>query len=143
MPTYIKTGFWDKIIGNNPQQAKAPKEWLNLELLISKSRGYKVYTALLTQENSDAPTAVVLTDDFNGDFTYLYSSAGRYTINSASSLFDPNKTFVLVGNTSAINPGELINFAVTSNITLWSLDNTGAQANGVLLNTPIEIRIYP
>lgn len=31
MPTFIKTGFWDKLINNNPQQAKAPKGWLNLD----------------------------------------------------------------------------------------------------------------
>lgn len=31
MPTFIKTGFWDKLISNNPQQAKAPKGWLNLD----------------------------------------------------------------------------------------------------------------
>lgn len=37
MPTFIKTGFWDKLINNNPQQAKAPKGWLNLDLLISQN----------------------------------------------------------------------------------------------------------
>lgn len=32
MPTYIKTGYWDK-------KAKAPKEWLDLDLLISQHAG--------------------------------------------------------------------------------------------------------
>ncbi len=39
MPTYIKTGFWDKIIGNNPQQAKAPKGWLNLDYFVQTHGG--------------------------------------------------------------------------------------------------------
>ena len=34
MPTFIKTGFWDKLISNNPQQAKAPKGWLNLDQFV-------------------------------------------------------------------------------------------------------------
>jgi len=32
MPTYIKTGYWDK-------KARAPKEWLDLDLLISQQAG--------------------------------------------------------------------------------------------------------
>ena len=32
MPTFIKTGYWDKL-------SKAPKEYLNLDLLISQQAG--------------------------------------------------------------------------------------------------------
>jgi hypothetical protein len=142
MPTYIKTGFWDKIVGNNPQQAKAPKQWLNLDLLISKSRGYKVYSALLTQTNGNDPTAIVLENTL-GPITYQYSTVGRYSILS-SSLFTTDKTFILIGNSVNLNPGELVNFGIggDSSITLWSLDNTGSQSDDILLNTPIEIRVY-
>ena len=35
MPTFIKTGFWDKMISNNPVQAKAPKGWLNLDQFVN------------------------------------------------------------------------------------------------------------
>jgi hypothetical protein len=143
MPTYIKTGFWDKIVGNNPQQAKAPKQWLNLDLLISKSRGYKVYSALLTQTGAgNDPTAIVLENTL-GPITYQYSSVGRYIILS-SSLFTTDKTFILIGNAISQNPGELINFRILddSTIVIWSLDNTGSGADDILSNTPIEIRVY-
>lgn len=39
MPTFIKTGFWDKWINNNPQQAKAPKGWLNLDQFVKANSG--------------------------------------------------------------------------------------------------------
>ena len=34
MPTFIKTGFWDKMISNNPAKAKAPIGWLNLDRFV-------------------------------------------------------------------------------------------------------------
>lgn len=39
MPTFIKTGFWDKLINNNPQQGKAPKGWLNLDQFVKANSG--------------------------------------------------------------------------------------------------------
>jgi hypothetical protein len=49
MPTYIKTGFWEKA-------KKGYKEWLNLDQFVESkipTPTYKVYTALLTQSGGD------------------------------------------------------------------------------------------
>ena len=104
---------------------------------------YKVYTALLTQSGAgNDPTAIVLENTL-GPITYQYSSVGRYIITS-SGLFTTDKTFILIGNAIGQNPGELINFKIggDSSITLWSRDNAGSGADDILLNTPIEIRVY-
>ena len=54
MPTFIKTGFWEKL-------SRAPKEYLNLNLLIESLKPtptYKVYTALLTQSGDGNPESI-------------------------------------------------------------------------------------
>ena len=75
MPTFIKTGFWEKL-------SRAPKEYLNLDNLIQSlappapEPTYKVYTASLTQTGTDAPVANVLENTI-GDIVWTYSSDGR------------------------------------------------------------------
>jgi hypothetical protein len=115
----------------------------NIEITGYEQKNYKVYSALLTQSGAgNDPTAIVLENTL-GPITYLYSSVGRYDVLS-SSLFTTDKTFVLIGNAIAGNPGELINFKISddSTIIIWSLDSAGSQADDILLNTPIEIRVY-
>ena len=92
--------------------------------------------------NTGAPVVTILENNV-GNIWFEYSSVGRYVILS-SSLFTTNKTFVLIGNAIGGNTGELVNFGIggDSSIILWSLDNAGSQANGILSNTPIEIRVY-
>jgi len=67
MPTYIKTGFWEKA-------KKGYKEWLNLDQLIESkitpTAGYKVYTALLTQSD-ETYWAQATSGDLTVGVTYL------------------------------------------------------------------------
>ena len=104
---------------------------------------YKVYTALLNQTSTNPPTASILQDDFNNNFTFDYVGTGIYTLNSTSNFFTTNKTFVLLGNTHVSNPGEIVNFQVlnTGSIRLFTSYNT-IKLNAILANTPIEIRVY-
>ena len=50
MPTFIKTGFWDK-------KAKAPKEWLDLDVLISQNAPSSSIATLGTSLYSTNPLA--------------------------------------------------------------------------------------
>jgi hypothetical protein len=109
---------------------------------------YKVYTALLTQEGENAPTAIVLENTL-GNITYSRSASGFYTVN-LSGAFTLNKTFVIITPTvddaqnsmvSLTYNMDLDSFEITS--TSWSATLSGyTLLDGILLNTPIEIRVY-
>ena len=104
---------------------------------------YKVYTALLTQTGTDAPTAIILENTL-GAITYEYYGPGFYTILS-SNLFTLNKTFVLIGNKIKNKEGELTQFTIegsTSHITIITTNEAQSKTNNLLANTPIEIRVY-
>lgn len=132
----------DKLIGTDHEDADSTKNYTvgDLQLAI---RGYKVYTALLTQVGTNPPTATVLENTI-GTITFSYDSIGNYNINS-SGLFTLNKTTVFTGMNVKNDLG-IIGFAhetintipiVTVNTNLLT---TGQ--NGLLYNAPIEIRVY-
>jgi hypothetical protein len=99
------------------------------------SRPYKVYTALLTQYGTNAPTAAVLENTI-GTITFGYQSPGNYTVNS-SALFTANKTWTnLTNKDNATLP--LSMYRNTDSL-LFLIDANGD--NG-LLETSIEIRVY-
>jgi hypothetical protein len=132
----------DKLIGTDHEDSDSTKNYSvgDLQLAI---RGYKVYTALLTQVGINPPTATVLENTI-GNITFSYNSIGNYNINS-SGLFTLNKTTVFTGMNVENDLG-IIGFAhntintipiVTVNVNLLN-----TSQNGLLYNSPIEIRVY-
>jgi len=110
---------------------KAVADYVN-----SSGSPYKVYTALLTQSGTSAPTAIELENTI-GAITFGYSSSGVYTVNS-SALFTASKTWTnptLKDNTNL----QLSMYRNTDSL-LYLVDANGD--NG-LLETSIEIRVYP
>lgn len=104
---------------------------------------YKVYTALLTQSGTDAPTAVVLQNTI-GDITYLYDDVGSYLI-SSDELFTDGKTQMFFGALSIQNHNWGIIMEGNKGINylgFQTLNESGALANDYLYNTSIEIRVY-
>jgi len=110
---------------------------------------YKIYTALLTQTGTNAPTAIVLENTLGTTptFTYYPGSGfdpliGVYSID-ASDTFIPNKTTVYCANA---NNGLILldpNLGAPNNIYIYSYDITGPSlADNILNNTFIEIRVY-
>ena len=53
----------------------------------SATSAYKVYTALLTQTGTDAPTANVLFDNLEATISFTYSVAGEYLCEADSAIF--------------------------------------------------------
>ena len=102
---------------------------------------YKVYTALLTQEGSLAPTVVVLENTI-GSIVWTRSLAGQYS-GTLSGAFTANKTYYRVTNNADGNfflNSLLVN---TNVIGLLSFDyTTGAYADDAMQQVPIEIRVY-
>ena len=114
--------------------------------------GYKVYTALLTQINDDAPaapTAIVLENTLSGTPTFEYLLPGSYSIR-LNGEFIEDKTFFIVGcGDNSVSSGAFIISQDLSSRPDRLTINTGTTvssatwADGLLYKTPIEIRVYP
>jgi len=110
------------------------------------ARPYKVYTALLSQTGTNAPTATVLENTLGGAVTWTRNSAGIFYGTLSAGVFTGNKTvkFATLGYTGiSVNSTIEVENANTSIITVITRVN-GIQTDGVMSNggTSIEIRIY-
>ena len=144
MPTYIKTGFWEKA-------RKGYKEWLNLDQLITNivtplippTSTYKVYTALLTQTGTNPPVATVLENTI-GNIWFTYVSIGSYEIES-DGLFIQDKTYFNGASSNYGSDSVTLNFNYQNDsfITLLTFDvGTQQSLDDALYLSPIEIRVY-
>ena len=110
---------------------------------------YKVYTALLTQDDDNPPTAIVLENTIDGIITFNYLSPGFYEIIN-SNTWDSNKIWYLIGglgNIDSLPSGfpcfRFIGFEGTSLIVYTYNNGLDVPTNNILNLTPIEIRVYP
>ena len=105
---------------------------------------YKVYTALLTQSGSAAPTAKVLKNTTGATFSYSKLTDGYYGIAASSDVFTTDKTALLYSlNSSGIYPSAIMSFyeaGPTAFVieTIYSSNN----ADNIMKDTFIEIRVY-
>jgi hypothetical protein len=108
------------------------------------SRPYKVYTALLTQSGTDAPVATVLENTL-GNIVWSYEDLGTYK-GTLTGAFIENKTYYYLNTAS--ETGNMLDglsgiLLLNSNeISVISISSGIDLINGVLINTPIEIRVY-
>jgi hypothetical protein len=104
---------------------------------------YKVYTALLTQSGTNDPVATVLENTI-GTLDLFYDDDGLYYIES-SSLFTPDKTLIFFGTPTDGDYASIyqINCVVLSeDLIIIRTFMSGNSSDGLLTNTPIEIRVY-
>jgi len=149
MPTYIKTGFWDK-------KAKAPKEWLDLNLLINQVGGvsYKSYVAKITQNSTSAPVVTVVENTTGLTLNWTRAAVGRYVTNVVTG--DSNKITITCspGNQTPVGiciyssiqgaGGSNIYFQIESFANyIGAFVSTVGLNDSILTNATIEIRIYP
>lgn len=104
---------------------------------------YKVYSALLTQTETNPPVATVLENTLGLNPTFYYVGPGGYYLEDLAGLFTPNKTFVTGGINFA---GRCLMNAYINDTTNIEFESYGIPANtgidGWFENTPIEIRVY-
>ena len=111
------------------------------EFANSYSLGYTVYTALITQSGTAAPTAVVLQNTTGGTITWTRVSVGSYKAAISGVTFVENKTAVLLGNTNVAMSIAALR-KTTTDVTLeQKLISTNASTDA-LDDVVIEIRIY-
>jgi hypothetical protein len=103
---------------------------------------YKVYTALLTQEEEDAPVATILENTLGVDIVWTRLSTGFYRATPSESIFLENKTFHFVNSNNqglAFEVASLLND--TDDWRIQVIDD-GEVVDSSLQNLPIEIRVY-
>jgi hypothetical protein len=107
-------------------------------------RPYKVYTALVSQTGTNAPTATVLENTLGGTVVWSYASVGQYTA-TLTGAFTVNKTTVFInhayagsGNNTSLQGGSTnVN---TANIRVKNYQ--GTPFDGEINGASIEIRVY-
>lgn len=105
---------------------------------------YKVYTAILNQTGTNAPTAIVLDNTLGATISYTRNAAGWYTVTCSSPLFITNKLVVFLSRT-AVSPPIDQSFTTNTTSDFYLFTNTSAdvgQDSSMGSGLPIEIRVY-
>lgn len=113
------------------------------KVLVADLPTYKVWSGLLTQTGTDAPTATVLQNTLGGTITWARTSAGLYTA-TLTGAFTADKTFS-VG--SAFNDGTAVPVIVapvrtSANVVTVNVSAAGVLTDAKLTATSFEIRVY-
>ena len=112
--------------------------------LDAAARPYKVYTALLTQTGTNAPTATVLENTLGGTVVWTRTGVGIYNA-TLSGAFTTSKTitFGTFGNVDnpSLNTLDFQQISVNSMFLITRVSGT-ATDSVMDVNTSIEIRIY-
>lgn len=106
---------------------------------------YKVYTAILSQSGTDAPTATVLENTLGFNITYGRSAVGAYQFYPESSFFVVDKTFCSVTNNTSVTSSSYAGGGIFDSTEGWIItyDNAGAQIDfNVPYGVYLEIRVY-
>lgn len=135
----------NKLTVNNRDVQSIPSIWTAIRKLqkggVVEDK-YKVYTALLSQSGTDAPTAKILENTLGAVPTFQYFSEGTYQ------LVCPDKiTEFKTALFGMIDGGSKISLMKTasndSNVAILTHDPLGVLSDSLLDNSTIEIRVYP
>lgn len=110
-----------------------------------------VYSALLNQTGTNAPTVTILQNTLqkllDGEIipitiTWTREAAGQYVGTSiVSGLFTSTKTMLLVQKSAALTNIAIVRTG-TNAIEVHTTNSSDVSADGLLINTAIEIRVY-
>lgn len=116
----------------------------------SNASSYLVYVAMLQQDGTDAPTAIVLENTI-GDIVWTRLDIGTYR-GTLANAFPANRTWIIPSYTTLINGGDQIIVCdlirISDNqIEMNLFDITDLSSADLMLADPlsltVEIRIYP
>lgn len=113
-------------------------------LIEKKPVAYKVYTALISQSGTSAPTATILENTLGGTIVWTRTTTGQY-VGTLSGAFTINKTWVVAQDVSALGGNSKTTIRTTGStntIDLITSDASSSAIDGALSTTPIEIRVY-
>lgn len=119
------------------------------DTVYTQLRGYKAYSALLTQSDTLAPVATVLENTLGGTVVWSYASEGHY-IATLAGAFTANKTAVILGEGGGAGSFGFVDYNTEDSDSDNVLIETsfvndavlGNYTNSFLLQNFIEIRVY-
>lgn len=100
--------------------------------------GYKVFTALLNQASTDAPTQTILQNTLNCTITWVYVSQGLYKAVS-NGIFTAGRTSIYLGSNRLPNTTTII---TTSGLTTNEFYLECSDGDDSILDLPITITVY-
>jgi hypothetical protein len=113
---------------------------------------YKVFSASISQANTDAPTFHVLENTFGVTPVATYANVGTYTLDFGVGVaFPANKTFLMINTGRCSDPYNIYRMDAPTEDSVIRLgsyvnDTTGPGTadltDGIITNIPIEIRLY-
>jgi len=112
----------------------------------SPGSSYLVYTALLTQDGTNAPTATILQNTI-GAIVWTRAVAGSY-VGTLTGAFPAEKTYYIITPNKDFEQAQIVmeqsgqGFPNSVNISTYA-GGGGAGQDGNMFQTPIEIRVYP
>ena len=135
------------IVGVSPVTVSYPQTWygnaptytVSMGANTSTTLGYKVYTALLNQSGTSAPTATVV-DNTIGSIVWTRTGVGTYE-GTLANAFTTNKTIYFI-SAGAEQAYYTIQLTSVNKITLLTYDVPSSISDNDLVNTSIEIRVY-
>ncbi len=108
---------------------------------------FLVYAALLTQEGTSAPVPTILENTI-GDIVWSYGDFGFFPATLAGA-FPEGKVAIFIGNTigggnnhTYITSADTFNVPDSVYVAVTANGNNDTNSNGILTNTPVEIRVY-
>lgn len=110
--------------------------------------GYRMYTVYLTQSGSTLPAAnpskTVLFDDIDGTIEFARTAAGTYTCTiTGTDTFD-SAWYAITDNRFSLSTNQnyvVVNKTASNVITIYTY-KAGELSDGLLLDTPMEIKIF-
>ncbi len=112
-----------------------------IDLQETTTAQYQVYTALLTQTGTDAPTTTILGDNTIGNIVWTRASTGVYR-GTLTGAFQSGTTLVFRGDLSANLNRDISCLRETNDRIAIYTFLTDSATDGLLAATPIEIRVY-
>ena len=126
---------------DNPLKLKAIFAKLPIPTPVD-SRPYKVYTALLTQEGTDAPVATILENTLGGDIVWSYFGVGTYR-GTLTGAFTIDKTFTTITPRTIDGTFVIERRDGSNEIGIQTaIKLTNVLSNEFLYCTEVEIRVY-
>lgn len=103
-------------------------------------RPYKVYTAMLTQTSTSAPTAKVLENTLGGTLVWTYSSIGVY-VGTLTGAFTVDKSPIIL---TSNNSGVTLTGGASGSTNFVGIETRtgGTLTDGLMTDSFIEIRVY-
>lgn len=107
---------------------------------LPKTPKIKLYTALITQSGTDAPTQIILQNQLGGIISWSRISAGLYQ-GDLIGAFPANRTALYMASGLSNDPGTILTRSNDDQITL-NVTANGVSVDSSIENTMLEIRIY-